>query len=175
MAPGLVTSRSRPFKEDSMALSIGSRLPEVSGQLSDGSTWSSSDAVGKPLVIYFYPKDFTPGCTREACSFRDNFAEIAETRGATVIGVSRDSVDSHRKFIERHGLPFQLLADEDGSISKACGATMLGGLLPISKRVTYVVDAKGVVRGVFDHTFAAEKHVADVRALLEELSMESDS
>lgn len=175
MGLGAVASGSRLFSEDSMALSIGSRLPDVSGQLSDGSSWSSSDALGKPLVIYFYPKDFTPGCTREACSFRDNFAEIAETRGATVIGVSRDSVDSHRKFIERHGLPFQLLADEDGSISKACGTTMLGGLLPISKRVTYVVDSKGVVRGVFDHTFAAERHVADVKALLEELSAETGS
>ncbi len=158
-----------------MALSVGSRLPDISGQLSDGSTWQSRDARGKPLVIYFYPKDFTPGCTREACSFRDNFAEIADARGATVIGVSRDSVESHRKFIERHGLPFQLLADEDGAISKACGATMLGGLLPVSKRVTYVVDALGVVRGVFDHTFAAEKHVADVRALLTELCGEASA
>ncbi|MCC6745946.1 MAG: peroxiredoxin [Acidobacteria bacterium] len=155
-----------------MALTVGTPLPDIAGHLSDGSTWRSLDALGKPLVIYFYPKDFTPGCTREACSFRDNFAEIGETRGATVIGVSRDSVESHRNFIARHGLPFQLLADEDGSISRACGATMLGGLLPVSKRVTYVVDGKGTIRGVFDHTFAAEKHVADVRALLEELSTE---
>lgn len=158
-----------------MALMVGSSLPDISGHLSDGSTWRNADALGKPLVIYFYPKDFTPGCTREACSFRDNFAEIGETRGATVIGVSRDSVESHRKFIERHGLPFQLLADEDGAISKACGAMMLGGLLPISKRVTYVVDATGKIRGVFDHTFAAERHVADVRQLLEELSTEASA
>lgn len=158
-----------------MALSVGSPFPKISGTLSDGTSWSSGDSLGKPLVLYFYPKDFTPGCTREACSFRDNFAEIAEARGATVIGVSRDGVESHRKFIERHGLPFQLLADEDGAITKACGAAALGGLLPISRRITYVVDAAGTIRGVFGHTFAAEQHVTDVRDLLAKLTAESGS
>ena len=153
-----------------MPLSIGSRIPEVEGPLPDGSTWRSADAQGHPLVIYFYPKDFTPGCTREACSFRDAREEIVGLHGAEVIGVSRDTPDSHARFIAKHRLPFQLVSDADGSITKAFDAQMLGGIIPVSRRVTYVVDGEGVVRGVFTHTFAAEQHVDDVRACLATLS-----
>jgi peroxiredoxin Q/BCP len=153
-----------------MPLSIGSRIPEVEGPLPDGSTWRSADAKGHPLVIYFYPKDFTPGCTREACSFRDAREEIVGLHGAEVIGVSRDTPDSHARFIAKHRLPFQLVSDADGSITKAFDAQMLGGIIPVSRRVTYVVDGEGVVRGVFTHTFAAEQHVEDVRACLATLS-----
>jgi peroxiredoxin Q/BCP len=153
-----------------MPLSIGSRIPEVEGPLPDGSTWRSADAKGHPLVIYFYPKDFTPGCTREACSFRDAREEIVGLHGAEVIGVSRDTPDSHARFIAKHRLPFQLVSDADGSITKAFDAQMLGGIIPVSRRITYVVDGEGVVRGVFTHTFAAEQHVEDVRACLATLS-----
>ena len=153
-----------------MPLSIGSRIPDVEGPLPDGSTWRSADAKGHPLVIYFYPKDFTPGCTREACSFRDAREEIVGLHGAEVIGVSRDTPDSHARFIAKHRLPFQLVSDADGSITKAFDAQMLGGIIPVSRRVTYVVDGEGVVRGVFTHTFAAEQHVDDVRACLATLS-----
>lgn len=153
-----------------MPLTIGSKIPDVEGPLPDGSIWRSADAKGHPLVIYFYPKDFTPGCTREACSFRDAREELVGLHGAEIVGVSRDTPDSHAKFIAKHRLPFQLVADEDGKITKAFGATILGGLLPISKRVTYVADADGIVRGVFDHTFAAERHVEDVRECLMAMS-----
>jgi peroxiredoxin Q/BCP len=153
-----------------MPLSIGSRIPAVEGPLPDGSTWRSADAKGHPLVIYFYPKDFTPGCTREACSFRDAREEIVGLHGAEVIGVSRDTPDSHARFIAKHRLPFQLVSDADGSITKAFDAQMLGGIIPVSRRITYVVDGEGVVRGVFTHTFAAEQHVEDVRACLATLS-----
>ncbi len=148
-------------------LTIGSPIPDVSGTLDDGSLWRSSDARGHPLVIYFYPKDFTPGCTREACTFRDAREELVGLYGAEIVGVSRDDDASHARFVEKHSLPFRLLADPDGRITKAFGATLLAGLLPVSRRVTYVVDGSGVVRGVFDSMFQAERHVDEVRACLE--------
>jgi peroxiredoxin Q/BCP len=153
-----------------MPLSVGSTIPDVEGPLPDGTVWRSADAKGHPLVIYFYPKDFTPGCTREACSFRDNREEIIGLYGAEVIGVSRDKPDSHARFIAEHRLPFQLVSDVDGKITKAFDAQLLGGLVPVSRRVTYVVDGTGVVRGVFTHTFAAEQHVDDVRACLAKIA-----
>lgn len=149
-----------------MALKVGTPVPDVRGTLDDGSEWRSANAKGHPLVIYFYPKDFTPGCTREACSFRDAREEIIGLYGAEVIGVSRDTPESHARFIEHHKLPFQLVSDTDGSITKAFDAQLLGGLIPVSKRVTYVVDGEGIIRGVFTHQLAAERHVADVRACL---------
>jgi peroxiredoxin Q/BCP len=153
-----------------MPLKIGSKIPDVTGVLSDGSAWRSADAKGHPLVVYFYPKDFTPGCTREACSFRDAREELVGAHGAEIVGVSRDTPESHARFVEKHRLPFQLVSDVDGRITKAFGATILGGLLPVSKRVTYVADAEGVVRGVFDNMFDAERHVADVRACLDAMA-----
>jgi thioredoxin-dependent peroxiredoxin len=147
-------------------LAVGTTIPDVEGVLSDGTTWRSRDARGNPLVIYFYPKDFTPGCTREACAFRDAREEIVGLYGAEVIGVSRDTAESHGQFAAKYRLPFRLLADPKGDITKSFGATMLGGLIPVSRRVTYVVDAEGIVRGVFDHQLAAERHVDEVRECL---------
>ena len=158
-----------------MPLSLGSKIPDVTGVLPDGSVWRSADAMGHPLVIYFYPKDFTPGCTREACSFRDAREDLVGLYGAEIVGVSRDTPESHARFIARHKLPFQLVADVDGKITKAFGATMLGGLVPVSKRVTYVVDGEGVVRAMFDHAFAAERHVEDVRACLASIAKKASS
>jgi peroxiredoxin Q/BCP len=159
-------NRRTPEKGHAMTLPVGTRIPDVEGELPDGSVWRSADTRGKPLVLYFYPKDFTPGCTREACSFRDAREELVGLYGAEVIGVSQDSPATHKKFIAEHRLPFQLVSDAKGAISKAFGAAMLGGLLPISKRVTYVVDADGIVRGVFDHQRQAERHVEEVRECL---------
>lgn len=149
-----------------MPLSIGTKIPDVEGHLQDGSVWRSRDLRGKPTVIYFYPKDFTPGCTREACAFRDAREELVGLYGAEVYGVSRDTADSHARFAVEHRLPFPLVADPKGEITKAFGATMFGGLLPVSRRVTYVIDGEGVVRGVFDHQLAAERHVDEVRECL---------
>ena len=150
-----------------MPLQIGSKIPDVSGTLSDGTAWRSADAKGRPLVLYFYPKDFTPGCTREACAFRE---DIVGLYGAEIIGVSRDTAESHAKFGEKHNLAFKLLADPDGKITKAFGATLLAGLIPVSRRVTYVVDGDGIVRAVFDNMFQAERHVDEVRAALEAIA-----
>jgi peroxiredoxin Q/BCP len=149
-----------------MSLTIGSKIPDVTGLLPDGSVWRSADAKGHPLVIYFYPKDFTPGCTREACTFRDAREELVGLHGAEIVGVSRDTPESHARFIAKHRLPFQLVSDGDGTVTKAFGATLLAGLVPVSRRVTYVVDGEGVVRGVFDNMFAAEQHVEEVRGCL---------
>ena len=151
-----------------MALEVGTTAPEVSGMLADGSRWSTSDARGKTLVLYFYPKDFTPGCTREACGFRDVYDDLAG-EGVEIVGVSRDSADSHARFASKHGLQFKLLADESGEIAKAYQATLFGGLLPVSKRITYVIDREGVVRGVFTHALDATRHVSDVQRLIGEL------
>lgn len=153
-----------------MALSVGTKVPDVGGTMADGTTWRPSDAHGKTLVLYFYPKDFTPGCTREACSFRDNYDEIAGKYDAEVVGVSRDSADSHTRFKEKHNLPFKLVADSSGEMTKAFGATLLGGLVPVSKRITYVVDGEGTIRGVFTHALDATRHVDDVKSLLQELA-----
>jgi peroxiredoxin Q/BCP len=149
-----------------MTLPIGTKAPEVEGTLGDGTRWRSRDHLGRPLVLYFYPKDFTPGCTREACAFRDAREELVGLYGAEVVGVSRDSHESHARFAERHALPFPLVADPTGSITRAFDAQLFMGILPLSKRVTYVVDGGGVVRGVFDHNAAAERHVDEVRACL---------
>jgi peroxiredoxin Q/BCP len=153
-----------------MPLTIGSTIPDVTGALPDGSIWRSADARGHPLVIYFYPKDFTPGCTREACSFRDAREELVGLHGAEIVGISRDTPESHARFIAKHRLPFQLVSDADGKITRAFGAALLGGLVPVSRRVTYVVDGEGVVRAVFDNMFAAERHVDEVRACLDAIS-----
>src|SRR5262252_1308087 len=101
--------------EPNLTLKPGDPAPAFSAVSTDGSTVRLSDFAGKPVVLYFYPRDDTPGCTKEACAFRDSFADFKK-RGAVVIGVSPDTTKSHRKFTEKFRLPFPLLADEDKSI-----------------------------------------------------------
>jgi peroxiredoxin Q/BCP len=109
-----------------------------------------------PVVLYFYPKDNTAGCTAEACSFRDHY-EVFNDAGATVVGVSRDSEASHAAFAAKHRLPFILLTDKDGTVNKRYGVPSPLGLLP--GRTTYVIDQQGVVRHVFNSMLGATKHV----------------
>jgi peroxiredoxin Q/BCP len=120
-----------------------------------------------PVVLYFYPKDETPGCTKEACSFRDAYEAFTDA-GATVVGVSRDSVVSHREFAKHHHLPFTLLADEDGAAREAYGVPKTLGLL--DGRVTYVIDTTGVVRRVFSSQLLAAKHVEESLEVLRTLT-----
>ena len=140
----------------------GDRAPEFTGTTADGKRISLSDFRGKkPLVLYFYPKDNTPTCTKEACSFRDHAGEIAAA-GGEVIGVSNDGPDAHKKFIADHRLNFPLLSDTDGSIAKAFGVARLGGFLSgwiPPRRVTFVIDRDGVVRRVIESEFSAQKHI----------------
>jgi peroxiredoxin Q/BCP len=148
---------------------VGDPLPEFEAALPDGGVWKSSEQRGKPLVLYFYPKDFTSGCTKEACQFRDAYETLNGALGADIVGISRDDGERHEAFRKEYKLPFPLLSDPGGRIAALFGATHLGGLLPLTKRVTYVVDAGGTIRGVFHHEFAIGRHVKEVQACLESL------
>ena len=152
-----------------MSLKPGDRLPAFGGPLPGGGEWRSEAQAGRPLAVFFYPRDFTGGCTREVCSFRDAYGQF-RALGADVVGVSRDSVERHAAFREAHRLPFPLLSDVDGRIGRAFGAA---GLLPIHRRKTYVADAEGVVRGVFRHEFRIGRHVERALQLLKTLSAKS--
>jgi thioredoxin-dependent peroxiredoxin len=140
-----------------MALTVGDQIPNFSTKDSDGNEFKSSSIIGiKPTVIYFYPKDDTPGCTAQACSFRDQYEDFKEL-GAEVIGISGDSVRSHVKFVEKYNLPFILLSDSDNALRKLFGVKPdFFGLIP--GRVTYIVDKNGVIQLVFD-SLSAKKHI----------------
>jgi thioredoxin-dependent peroxiredoxin len=118
----------------------------------------------KSVVIYFYPKDETSGCTREACGFRDSY-EVFKEHGAEVLGVSSDSVESHRKFAANHNLTFPLLSDPHGELRKAYGVPSSLGIVP--GRVTYVIDKTGVVRGVFNSQIHPEQHIEEALKMLQ--------
>lgn len=132
--------------------------PDFSGVGADGGRIRLKDYRGRRnVVLYFYPKDFTPGCTREACSFRDRRAELAQF-DAEIVGVSSDGVEKHAKFAASYNLPYPLVSDGDGSISAAYGVQRLGGWLP-SKRVTFVIDKDGLVREVIHSELAIDAHI----------------
>ena len=150
-----------------MAIGVGDKAPEF--QLSDqaGRKVALADFRGqKAVVLYFYPKDETPGCTKEACSFRDSYEDFVKA-GAEVIGVSGDSIDKHKSFAEHHRLPFTLLADEGNKLRKAYGVPATLWILP--GRVTYVIDKQGVVRHVFDSQLQATKHIDEALAVVRTL------
>jgi peroxiredoxin Q/BCP len=150
----------------------GERAPGFSGRTADGQTLSLSDFVGKkPLILYFYPRDNTPGCTKEACSFRDHAGEI-EAAGGALVGVSMDSEDSHRKFIADHRLNFPLISDREADICKASGVARLGGWFP-PRRVTFVIDRGGTVRRVIASEFGIAKHTDEALAALRDMVAEA--
>jgi peroxiredoxin Q/BCP len=122
------------------------------------------------VVLYFYPKDDTPGCTKEACTFRDQYQDFQDA-GAAVLGVSSDSSESHRKFAAKHRLPFTLLADRGGQVRKRYGVPATLGLLP--GRVTFVIDAAGVVRHVFNSQLDATRHVGEALGVLQKTGARS--
>jgi thioredoxin-dependent peroxiredoxin len=147
---------------------VGDRAPEFTVQSHTGQEISLADYRGKnAVVLYFYPKDGTTICTKEACSFRDAYEDFVQA-GAVVIGVSSDSAESHQSFAASHRLPFVLLTDEDGSLRKAFGVSKTLGIMP--GRVTYVIDKDGVVRHIFNSQFAAERHVAEALNIVRELA-----
>jgi peroxiredoxin Q/BCP len=141
-----------------MTATVGQTAPDFTLPDQDGTTVSLSSLRGGWVVVYFYPKDDTPGCTKESCSFRDSFEEFTDA-GAKVVGISSDSVESHKAFAEKHHLPFTLLADTDGAVRKAFGTGKTLGLLP--GRVTYVIDPEGVVRHKFSSQFKPTSHIAE--------------
>ncbi len=134
-----------------MALQIGDKIPEILGTGQDGKAVKSTDFTGKKLALYFYPKDNTPGCTAQACSLRDGYADLVKA-GYAVVGVSVDSEDSHRKFIEKFDLPFPLIADVDKKLvqefgvwqeKKNYGKTYMGTV-----RTTFLIDETGTIRRI---------------------------
>ncbi len=145
-------------------IKTGDKLPVFSLANQHGDLVSIEQYFGKPFVLYFYPKDDTPGCTAEACSFRDAYSEL---RGldAEVIGVSADSPSSHLSFAKRYDLPFVLLSDEKNEVRKLLGVPgSMFGFLP--GRVTYVIGKDGTVQHVFDSQLQASKHVKEALRLL---------
>jgi peroxiredoxin Q/BCP len=137
---------------------IGSETVVKNGQV------QLSALRGHIIVLYFYPKDDTPGCTAEACSFRDQY-QVFKDAGAEVIGVSSDSVSSHKQFASKHRLPYILLSDEKGALRKRYGVPSTFGLIP--GRVTYVIDREGIVRHIFSSQFTPEKHITEALKTLQ--------
>lgn len=133
-------------------LAVGTKAPDFSLQDADGKVWTLADFRGKKLVLYFYPRDDTPGCTKEACGFRDNYAVFAD-RGIAVIGLSPDSVSSHARFRGKYSLPFLLLADPEKEVLKAYGAygekTMYGKKVLGVIRSTFLIDEEGKIVKIY--------------------------
>lgn len=133
-------------------LKEGSNAPAFSLKDQNGKTHKLSDYKGKKLVVYFYPKDNTPGCTKEACSFRDDYSTFKKA-GVEIIGISKDSVESHTKFSEKLGLPFTILSDPEGKVIEAYSAwkekSMYGKTFMGIARITYLIDEKGKIIKAF--------------------------
>lgn len=153
---------------DTMKVVEGSQVPSFELKNQYGELFSSDSVVGKKnLVIYFYPKDDTPGCTKEACSFRDQFTVFADA-DAMIIGISAQSVESHLAFAEKHRLNYTLLSDTDNKVRKLFGVPgNLFGLIP--GRVTYIVDKNGKVVYIFNSQTDADKHVDEALRILQTL------
>ena len=153
-----------------MTVKVGDRAPDFTLPSQLGDNVTLSEYFGKKnVVLYFYPKDESPGCTREACTFRDSYEELTSL-GAEVIGVSSQSVESHRSFATHHGLPFILLSDAGNKVRQLYGVPSTMGIIP--GRVTYIIDKKGVVRRIFSSQTQAEKHVEEAIKTLKELEKE---
>ncbi|NBO64055.1 MAG: thioredoxin-dependent thiol peroxidase [Acidobacteria bacterium] len=148
---------------------VGKKAPAFSLKNAEGKTVKLSDFKGQKVVLYFYPKDLTPGCTTEACAFRDDYAEL-QARGVAVVGVSADDVASHLKFAEKHSLPFQLLSDPDHGMIEKYGAwgekSMYGKKYWGVVRITYILDEEGRVTHIFPKV-KPDGHSREILAALE--------
>ena len=149
-------------------LAVGQMAPELSIPDQDGKTVTLKSFRGKQVVLYFYPKDDTPGCTKESCDFRDVESQILRA-GGTILGVSLDGRESHQKFIKKFGLPFQLLSDEDAAISKAYGVykekNMYGRKYWGIERSTFIIGPEGKVKAIF-RKVKVDGHADEVLAAL---------
>ncbi len=146
-----------------MTATEGSTAPDFSLQDQHGTTVALSELRGNWAIVYFYPKDDTPGCTAESCSFRDSHEAFIDA-GAKVVGISSDSVESHKAFAEKYNLPFTLLTDTGGAVRKQWGVGRTLGVIP--GRVTYVIDPEGVIRRRFSSQFAPKKHIDEALAVI---------
>jgi peroxiredoxin Q/BCP len=142
-----------------MLLKVGDLAPDFTAGAQDGRNVALRELRGKKVVLYFYPKAFTPLCTRETIRFRDNYDDL-RALGAEVIGISVDDVDTQCRFAERTDVRFPILADATKEISRSYG--VLRSLLPFDRRVTFIVDEQGCVAAVFQHEFQVSRHLDDV-------------
>lgn len=149
-----------------MALKPGQGAPNFTLPSTSGSDFTlNEDFKGKACIIYFYPWDFTKGCTAEACGFRDSFQEFTKV-DISIVGISRDNLSTHKQFIKEHALPFELLSDEEGKVCKAYDALI--PFLKIPKRVTYLLDRNHRVWKACQDMFDAKKHIENMRSTLKE-------
>lgn len=151
-------------------LKEGDPAPDFEIRLANGESVTLSSMRGKRnVVVFFYPKDFTPGCTAEVCSFRDRYEEMTK-QDAFLVGVSHDDEATHQAFVRKHRLPFPLISDHDHAIARAYGVdARLGGILPGAKRVTFVIDKQGIIRRVLHHEFLVGRHTTGVVETLQQL------
>ena len=154
-----------------MALKVGDKAPAFKLKNQDEETISLSGLKGKPVVLYFYPKDDTPGCTKEACNFRDEFPKFGKLK-AEIIGISTDSVKSHKKFAEKYGLPFILLADEKKQVVQEYGVwkekNMYGRKYMGIERTTFIINSDGKITNIFPKV-KVDEHNKEVMEALKEL------
>jgi peroxiredoxin Q/BCP len=150
-------------------IDVGDPAADLALRTHNGEQIRLADYRGKqPVVLFFYPKDGTPVCTKEACAFRDAHEQFVEA-GAVVIGVSSDSAAEHQAFAASHQLPYVLVSDPEGEARRAFGVPKSMGLFP--GRVTYVIDSKGIVRHIFNSQFAAERHMREALETIRKLRM----
>jgi peroxiredoxin Q/BCP len=146
--------------DDMTLLEVGDEAPDISARRRDGTPLTLASLRGRRVLVYFYPKDDTPGCTAEACGLNDNLTALTDS-GADVIGVSTDSWDSHARFAEKYGLEFALASDGDQAIRKAYGVGRMMGILPVVQRVSFLVGPDGRIEQVWPHVNAS-RHPAEV-------------
>ncbi len=136
-----------------MALLVGDKIPEILGKNQEGKEVKSADYLGKKLVLYFYPKDNTPGCTAQACSLKSEYSEL-QKQGYQILGVSADSEKSHQRFIAKHSLPFDLIVDEDKTLSEQFGTwaekKMYGRTYMGMLRTTFIINEEGIIEKIFN-------------------------
>ncbi len=155
---------------DFLTIKVGDKAPDFTLPSQMGDNVTLSEFLGKKnIVLYFYPKDETIGCTKEACTFRDNYEELTKL-GAEVLGVSGQSVESHMSFATHYGLPFILLSDEGNKLRELYGVPSSMGIFP--GRVTYIIDKKGVVRHIFNSQTQTKRHMEEAKITLMELEEE---
>jgi peroxiredoxin Q/BCP len=153
-----------------LTVKVGDKAPDFTLPSQMGDNVTISEFLGKKnVVLYFYPKDETAGCTKEACTFRDNYEQLTSL-GAEVLGVSGQSVESHKSFATHYGLPFILLADTANKVRELYGVPSTMGIIP--GRVTYIIDKKGIVRHIFVSQTKAQRHFEEAKETLTEIEKE---
>ncbi|MFP4322039.1 MAG: peroxiredoxin [Anaerolineales bacterium] len=152
-----------------MGITIGDRAPDFELQDQHGDWVRLSDFLHQPIVVFFYPKAHSPGCTMEACAFRDDYEAFIES-GAVVLGISSDSVTDQRSFGQKHNLQYPLLSDQGGHVRQAWGVGKTLGILP--GRVTYIIDPDGIVRGMFNSQINVTAHVREALDILAKIRQE---